>query len=66
MADTLKRVSNAEKRLMLAIKKKTYADKLRSMNDEALAAELLYLFAAFYDVEWSIENILDFLQQEVE
>ena len=46
--------------------KPTRADKLRSMNDEALAAELLSLFAAFYDVEWSIENILDFLKQEAE
>lgn len=42
----------------------TEADKLRAMTDEELADELLNAFAAFYDVEWSKDDILDWLKQE--
>jgi hypothetical protein len=41
-------------------------DKLRSMTDEELADELFDLFAAFYDVEWSKEVLLDWLKQEAD
>jgi len=42
----------------------TNADRIRSMTDEELAGELLDLFAAFYEVEWSKEVLLDWLRQE--
>ena len=44
---------------------KTNADRSRAMtDDEELADELLTAFAAFYDVEWSREAVLDWLKQE--
>ena len=43
----------------------TNADRIRAMTDEELADELLTAFAAFYDVEWSKEAVLDWLKQEV-
>lgn len=45
--------------------RKTNADRIRAMTDEELADELLTAFAAFYDVEWSKEAVLDWLRQEV-
>lgn len=45
---------------------KTNADRFRAMTDEELASELLSLFAAFYEVEWSREAILEWLKQEVD
>ena len=44
--------------------KKTNADRIRSMTDEELAETMLDCFAAFYDVEWSKQDILDWLKQE--
>lgn len=44
--------------------KQTNADRIRAMTDEELADELLTAFAAFYDVEWSKEAVLDWLKQE--
>jgi hypothetical protein len=41
-------------------------DRIRSMSDEELADELFDLFAAFYDVEWSKEVLLDWLKQEAQ
>ena len=46
--------------------KKTNGDLLRSMDNEALADELLDVFAAFYCVEWSKDAILKWLNTEVE
>jgi hypothetical protein len=42
----------------------TNADRIRAMTDEELADELLELFARFYAVEWSREQVLDLLKQE--
>ena len=44
----------------------TNADRIRAMTDEELADELFDLFAAFYDVEWSKEVLLDWLKQEAQ
>lgn len=44
--------------------KKTNADRIRAMTDEELAETMLDCFAAFYDVEWSKQDILDWLKQE--
>ena len=44
--------------------KQTNADRIRGMSDEELADELLSLFAAFYDIEWSLEAVLDWLREE--
>lgn len=43
----------------------TNADRIRAMTDEELAKELLDYFAAFYDVEWTVDMLLDWLKQEV-
>lgn len=43
----------------------TWGDKIRAMTDEELADELFDLFAAFYDVEWSKDAVLDWLKQEM-
>ena len=43
----------------------TNSMRIRTMTDEELADELLTAFAAFYDVEWSKEAVLDWLKQEV-
>lgn len=43
---------------------KTNADRIRAMTDEELAETMLDCFAAFYDVEWSKQDILDWLKQE--
>jgi hypothetical protein len=40
------------------------ADRIRSMTDEELAEAMLDCFAAFYDVEWSKQDILNWLKQE--
>ena len=45
--------------------KKTNADRFRAMSDEELADELLEWFACFYAVEWSREQIINYLKQEV-
>ena len=45
-------------------KAKTNADRIRAMTDEELAETMLDCFAAFYDVEWSKQDILDWLKQE--
>ena len=46
---------------------KTNADRFRAaMSDEALADEILELFAAFYEVEWSYETLLNWLKEEAE
>ena len=42
----------------------TNADRIRAMTDEELADELLTVFAAFYEVEWSKDAVLDWLKQE--
>lgn len=42
----------------------TNADRIRAMADEELAETMLDCFAAFYDVEWSKQDILDWLKQE--
>jgi hypothetical protein len=44
----------------------TNADRIRAMTDEELAETMLDCFAAFYEVEWSKQDILDWLRQEVE
>ena len=44
----------------------TKADRIRAMSDEELADEILDLFAAFYEVEWSYETLLNWLRQEAE
>ena len=44
----------------------TNADRIRSMTDEELAETMLDCFAAFYDVEWSKQDILDWLKQEAQ
>jgi len=46
-------------------KPQTNADKIRAMSDEQLADELLEWFACFYAVEWSREQIINYLKQEV-
>jgi hypothetical protein len=43
---------------------KTNADRIRAMSDEELADELLTVFAAFYEVEWSKDAVLDWLKKE--
>lgn len=43
----------------------TNADRIRAMSDEELADELIDLFKAFYDVEWSKEVLLDWLLEDV-
>lgn len=43
----------------------TNADRIRSMTDEELAEEILELFVAFYEVEWSYEILLNWLKKEV-
>jgi hypothetical protein len=45
-------------------KPKSNADRIRSMTDEELAEAMLDCFAAFYDVEWSKQDILNWLKQE--
>jgi hypothetical protein len=45
-------------------KKQSNADRIRAMTDEELADELLELFACFYAVEWSREQVLNLLKQE--
>ena len=47
------------------VKPQTNADRIRAMSDEELAKELLDYFAAFYDVEWTVDMLLDWLKQEV-
>jgi hypothetical protein len=42
----------------------TNADRIRAMTDEELAKAMLDCFAAFYDVEWSKQDILNWLKQE--
>ena len=42
----------------------TNADKIRSMSDEDLANEVLEWLNALYAVEWTYQNILDYLKQE--
>lgn len=49
----------------IAAGKPSNADRIRSMTDEELADEFLTAFAAFYDVEWSKDAVLDWLKQEV-
>lgn len=44
----------------------TKADHIRAMTDEELAETMLDCFAAFYDVEWSKQDILDWLKEEAE
>ena len=44
----------------------TNADRIRAMTDEELAETMLDCFAAFYDVEWSKKDILDWLKQEAD
>ena len=44
----------------------TNYDKLRAMSYVELADALLDMFAAFYDVEWSKDVVLDFLKEEAE
>ncbi len=43
----------------------TNGDQIRKMTDEEMADEILGLFAAFCEVEWSKETLLDWLRQEV-
>lgn len=43
---------------------KTKADRIRAMTDEELADELLEWFACFMAVEWSREQIIEYLKQE--
>lgn len=45
-------------------KPQTNAERIRAMTDEELAETMLDCFAAFYDVEWSKQDILDWLKQE--
>ena len=47
-----------------APKPQTNADKIRNMTDEEMADEIFGLFAAFYEVEWSKETLLNWLKQE--
>lgn len=42
----------------------TYADHIRAMSDEEMAAELLEWFACFMAVEWSRDMILNWLKEE--
>lgn len=42
----------------------TNGDRIRSMTDEELADELLEWFACFMAVEWSREQIIEYLKQE--
>lgn len=44
----------------------TNYDRVRQMGKEQFADELLDLFAAFYDVEWSKESIMDWLDSKIE
>lgn len=46
--------------------KPSNADKIREMSDEKLADELLDWFMAFYAVEWSRDEVLNWLKQEAE
>lgn len=43
---------------------KTKADRIRAMTDEELADELLEWFACFMAVEWSREQIIEYLKKE--
>lgn len=43
----------------------TNADRIRSMDDDELADELLEWFACFTAVEWSRDMILNWLKKEV-
>ena len=43
---------------------KTNGDRIRAMSDEELADELLEWFACFYAIEWSREQIINYLKQE--
>ena len=45
---------------------KTNRARLRAMTDEELADEILELFTAFYEVEWSYETLLNWLKQEAD
>jgi hypothetical protein len=49
---------------MWEAKPQTNYDRIRAMTDEELADALLDMFAAFYDVEWSKEAVLEWLKQE--
>lgn len=42
------------------------ADKIRAMDDEQLAHELMEWFAAFTAVEWTEEDILEVLRGDAE
>lgn len=44
----------------------TNADRIRAMDDDELADELLEWFACFTAVEWSRDMILDYLKKEAE
>lgn len=44
----------------------TNADRIRAMTDEELAETMLDCFVAFYEVEWTKKDILDWLKQEAE
>ena len=44
----------------------TNYDRIVSKSPEELAETMLDCFAAFYDVEWSKQDILDWLKQEGE
>lgn len=46
--------------------RETNADRIRAMTDEELAETMLDCFAAFYEVEWSKQDILDWLKEEAE
>ena len=53
-----------EKQSCLGYLGNTNADRIRSMTDEELAGELLELFEAFCEVEWSYETLINWLGQE--
>ena len=59
------RVSKAERELVRKMQRQTNADRIRAMTDEELAETMLDCFAAFYEVEWSKKDILDWLREEV-
>lgn len=42
----------------------TNGDFMRSLTDDELVDELFDLFAAFYIVEWTKDNVLDWLRSE--
>lgn len=45
---------------------KTKADKIRHMTDEELAEEFIDFAIAFYSVEWSKQDVLEMLQEEIQ